>query len=759
MASIKATDRVRAEDRVRRTYVRFRDRAYRLTPENDRLLRDLTLEMRRDDLRDISARRLIERLPEETRRSIETRAAEERLDLDNIRLGEPELIFFLSRISILPEELPVDPLRLLTDLSEGKLINEVRENGRLPSIAIVLNEESLIASDLRLVDRPPEKVRRILEILRENPELMDVLLHRLGLGELIDLHSFELLRHIVFGLLEYRAELGRFDFERRFGRGITVEAVAEAARLGLLYDRLELVPRWAPEWRMIRAAYVRGEALPPESIKWDSFGPGTGIRYLAGLRSTGLSEFRTDRLTFKNKIEGLVAYGATYLEILEALTRQESPLSVEQLLVTSDYKSILTPPAAAAIVDAQAKVEVFGPIFELLVSKPEGLREEESRAILVGILAKETPDSILNRETAKDSRPTAHEQLLDVIESRSPLKDPAATAEARKVLRRSPQALYHTQRYIGGHYSLGFLSSFPQSEAGRFLLDLIEKTISRPVVMRQGFLGSAFALAGQQIEKDNLDMHDSVREKLTGLASAAAELPEAKQIDRDAKTLSINESRYTTTPAEQVIWKARGHAALLLLVRIFLSPDRAGRLPYEVSAQTALRAAEQLREAVDYEKYPELAYIPYLPAFILARMGGEFRDKALDELKTALIDSGRNGLLSAVGMVQGVTRGEIYIDLANILKEIDRPELDPEIRLLGYILRSERLQRQYQENLFDLARLFLAEMPSQLLKELTDLIDTQQYEEVSVRVEKWIKERLQRFAEFATSAASGVLSQ
>ncbi|MBI5698753.1 hypothetical protein HZC35_00395 [Candidatus Saganbacteria bacterium] len=716
--------------------------------------------MRRDDLRDITARRLIEKLPEATRGRIETRAQEERLDLEEIRLSEPELIYFLSRLS-LPEarEEAADPVRLLRAISEGRLINEVRENGRLPSISIVLNEESLIASDLRLVDRPPEEVRRILEILREDPELMDILLHRLGLGELKDLHSFELLRHIVFGLLEYRAELGRFEFERRFGRGITAEAIAEAVRLGLLHDRLDVGPRWAPEWRMIRAAYVRGEVLSPDSIKWDSFGPGTGIRYLAGLRSTGLSEFRTDRLTLKNKIEGLVAFGATYLDILEALTRQESPLSVEQLLVTSDHKSILTWPAATAIIDAQAQVEVFGPIFELLVSKPEGLREEESRTILVGILSKETPDSILNRETATDSRPTAHEQLLAVIESQSPLQDKGATAEARKLLRRSPQVLYHAQRFIGSKYSHGVLSSFPQSEVGRFLLDLIEKTLGRPVVMRQGFLGSVFALAGQQIENDNLDMHGSVREILPRLAAAAAEWPEAKQIDRDAKTLSINESQYTATPAEQVIWKARGHAALLLLVRIFLSPDRAGRLPYEVSAQTALRAAEKLRGEVDYEKYSELAYIPYLPAFILARMGGEFRDKALDELKTALVEGGRNGLLAAVGMVQGVTRGEIYIDLANILKEIDRPELDPEIRLLGYILRSERLQMQYQENLFDLARLFLAEMPSQLLKELTDLIDTQQYEEVSVRVEKWIKERLQRFADFTTSAASGVPNQ
>jgi hypothetical protein len=720
--------------------------------------------MRRENTREISARRLVERLPEETRRSIETRATEERLDLDNIRLGEPELIFFLSRISIpeaveearLPEELSADPIRLLRTISEGRFINEAREAGHLPTISILMDEQALMTSDPRIAEHPPEEVRRILELLRENPELGDILLRRLGLEELGDLHGWELLRHIVFGLLEYRAELGRFEFESRFGRGLTIEVIAEAARLGLLYDRLEVNPRWAPEWRMIRAAYVRGQALPPDSIRWEDLDPAAGIRFLAGLRATRITEFKIDRLTFQNKIEGLVAIGTTYLEVFEGLTRQEAPLTAEEMLVVSDPKSHLTPPAVAAIIDAQAKVEVFGPIFKAVAAdKPEGLREEESRAVLSGILAKETPDNTLNRET--EDRRTAHEQLLAIIDF--PEDDLVSSAEARKLLRNSPQALYHTLRYYLREYSRALPADPGQSNAGHFLMDLLEKILNRPVTVRQAFLGAVFALAEQQIERDTLSLHKVVREKLQRLMAAAVKLdspvplPEAKLFDRDVRAFLGKDLPRSASRSEQATWEAQGRATLLLLVKTFLSPDQFGPLPFEVSARTAMRAAEKLREMVDHEKDPSLAFVPYLPAFIGARMGGEFRDRALDELKVILTSGGGKGLLSAATrVVQGIAQSEIYTDLAHILREIDLSELDPEIRLLGHILRSERLQKHYQENLFALARLLLAQMPTDLLKALTDLLDTGQHEEVSLRVERWLTDRLNAFREVGASA-------
>ena len=771
---VKGPERVQAEERVRRTYLRPQVRDYRLSPEYSRVLDDLTLDMRRENTREISARRLVERLPEETRRSIETRATEERLDLDNIRLGEPELIFFLSRISIpeaveearLPEELSADPIRLLRTISEGRFINEAREAGHLPTISILMDEQALMTSDPRIAEHPPEEVRRILELLRENPELGDILLRRLGLEELGELHGWELLRHIVFGLLEYRAELGRFEFESRFGRGLTIEVIAEAARLGLLYDRLEVNPRWAPEWRMIRAAYVRGQALPPDSIRWEDLDPAAGIRFLAGLRATRITEFKIDRLTFQNKIEGLVAIGTTYLEVFEGLTRQEAPLTAEEMLVVSDPKSHLTPPAVAAIIDAQAKVEVFGPIFKAVAAdKPEGLREEESRAVLSGILSKETPDSTLNRTAEEEgSRRTAHDQLLAIVDF--PENDLVSSAEARKLLRNSPQALYHTLRYYLREYSRALPADPGQSNAGHFLMDLLEKILNRPVTVRQAFLGAVFALAEQQIERDTLSLHKVVREKLQRLMAAAlaldspAPIPEAKLFDRDVRIFSGEDLPRSASRSEQATWEAQGRATLLLLAKIFLSPDQFGPLPFEVSAQTAMRAAEKLREMVDHEKDASLAFVPYLPAFIGARMGGKFGDTALDELKVALISGGGKGLLSSTRVVQGIAQSEIYTDLANILREIDLAELEPEIRLLGHILRSERLQKQYQDDLFALGRMLLAQMPTDLLKGLTDLIDIGQYEEVSLRVERWLKSKLDDISGFgeAPSGASAARS-
>jgi len=729
------------------------------------------VDMRRENVREIPARRLIERLPEETRRSIETRATEERLDLDNIRLGEPELIFFLSRISIpetgeevrLPEEPQADPIRLLRTISEGRLINEVREAVQPTSLSILLNEQSLMASDPRLAGRSPEEVRRILEILRETPELIEFLKSRLSLRELSGLHGWELLRHIVFGLLEYRAELGRFEFEKRFGRGISIEVVEEAARLGLLYERLEVNTRWLPEWRMIRAGYVREGAPPAGSICWDILEAAGGIRFLAGLRATRLTEFKTDRLTYRNKIEGLAAIGTSYLEVIEGLTRQEAPITVEEMLVVSDPKSHLTPPAVAAIIDAHEKVEIFGPTFEAVaVGKPEGLREEESRAVLRGILAKETPDNTLNRET--EDRRTAHEQLLAIIDF--PEDDMASSAEARKLVRSSPQGLYHTLRYYLREYSRALPADPAQSNAGHFLMDLLEKILNRPVTVRQAFLGAVFALAEQQIEHDTFSMHKAVREKLERLMAMAlaldspAPIPEAKLLDRDVRAFLGEDIIGSASRSEQATWEAQGRAILLLLAKIFLSSDQFGPLPFEVSAQTARRAAEKLRELVDHEKDAFLAFVPYLPAFVGARMGGEFRDRALDELKVVLISGGGKGLLSAINVVQGVDRGEIYTDMANILREIDLSEVEPELRLLGHILRSERLQKQYQEDLFALARMLLAQMPTDLLKGLTDLIDIGQYEEVSLRVERWLKSKLDDISGFgeAPSGASAARS-
>jgi hypothetical protein len=717
--------------------------------------------MRRENTREITARRLVERLPAETRRLIETRVAEEReeerLDLDSVRLGEPELIFFLSRISLpeVREEDPTDPIRLLRTISEGRLRNDVREIGQLPTLSILADEQQLVTADPHIAEHPPEEIRRILELLRENPELRSILLERVGLEELRGLHGWELLRYIVRGLLEYRAELGRVEYERRFGRVIPARELIEAARLAILYDRLDVSPRFMPEWRMIRAAYVRGQALPPDSIRWDNLDPTAGIRFLAGLRATRITEFKIDRLTFQNKIEGLVAIGTTYLEVFEGLTRQEAPLTAEEMLVVSDPKSHLTPPAVAAIIDAQAKVEVFGPIFKAVAAdKPEGLREEESRAVLSGILAKETPDNTLNRET--EDRRTAHEQLLAIIDF--PEDDLVSSAEARKLLRNSPQALYHTLRYYLREYSRALPADPGQSNAGHFLMDLLEKILNRPVTVRKAFLGTVFALAEQQIEFDNLSLHDSVRAKLQQLLAAAVKLdspvplPEAKLFDRDVRAFLGKDLPRSASRSEQATWEAQGRATLLLLVKTFLSPDQFGPLPFEVSARTAMRAAEKLREMVDHEKDPSLAFVPYLPAFIGARMGGEFRDRALDELKVILTSGGGKGLLSSTRVVQGIAQSEIYTDLAHILREIDLSELDPEIRLLGHILRSERLQKHYQENLFALARLLLAQMPTDLLKALTDLLDTGQHEEVSLRVERWLTDRLNAFREVGASA-------
>lgn len=752
--------RVGAADRVlRRSYTRPQVRDLRLTPEYRRVLDTLTQEMRRENTREITARRLVERLPEETRRRIEDRALEKGLDLDNIRLGEPEIIYFLSRISTpevmdevrLTEESTADPIRLLMTISEGRFVNEAREAGQLPPLSILMDEQALMTADPRIAEYPPEDVRRVLELLREHPELKEMILHRLGLETLRGLHGWELLRHIVFGLLEYRAELGRFEFERRFGRGLTTEVIAEAARLAIIYDRLDVNHRFMPEWRMIRTAYLSDQAVRDAATRFSPDSPvREEIQFLAGLRATRITEFKIDRLTFQNKIEGLVAIGTTYLEVFDGLTRQEAPLTAEEMLVVSDPKSHLTSPAVAAIIDAQSEVEIFGPVFKMVAAdKPAGLREEEGRAILAGMLSRETPDLTLNRKT--EDRRTAHDQLLAIIDF--PENDLASSAEARKLLRNSPQALYHTLRYYLREYSRALPVDPGQSNVGHFLMDLTEKILNRPLTVRKAFLGIVFALAEQQLERDTLSLHKSVRVKLQQLMAMAQVLdspttiPEAKLFGRDVRVFSGEDLPRSASRSEQVTWEAQGHAALLLLAKIFLSPDQFGPLPFEVSAQTAMRTAEKLRELVDHEKDTSL-----LPAFIGARMGGEFRDRALDELKVVLISGGGKGLLAATGVVQGVDRGEIYTDLANILREIDLSELDPEIRLLGHILRSERLQRQYQENLFAVARLLLAQMPADLLNALTDLLDTGQHEEVSRRVESWLTDRLNAFREVGASA-------
>jgi hypothetical protein len=156
-------------------------------------------------------------------------------------------------------------------------------------------------------------------------------------------------------------------------------------------------------------------------------------------------------------------------------------------------------------------------------------------------------------------------------------------------------------------------------------------------------------------------------------------------------------------------------------------------LVLNVRAQLASASAQILEEAQaaagDLAKYtsthklrtPDTAYIP---AFVMARIGAEHREKAADEIKRVLAERGRRGIYLALDVVQNILGPDIYLALGKAYKAANQLELYPEILIYGNIIK-ETSRRDKVGTILEVLK-----NNQMLWKNLIDLLEKEKFEDV-----------------------------
>jgi hypothetical protein len=114
----------------------------------------------------------------------------------------------------------------------------------------------------------------------------------------------------------------------------------------------------------------------------------------------------------------------------------------------------------------------------------------------------------------------------------------------------------------------------------------------------------------------------------------------------------------------------------------------------EKMLKDAKEAAETLLRFALSQKL-KATEIAYLPGFIAARIPGEYREKAVDEIKRAIEDDhGRDGIYLALNMVQNILGPEIYTALGKAYKDLKMSEHYPEALIYADIIKeTNRLEK------------------------------------------------------------------
>jgi len=158
-----------------------------------------------------------------------------------------------------------------------------------------------------------------------------------------------------------------------------------------------------------------------------------------------------------------------------------------------------------------------------------------------------------------------------------------------------------------------------------------------------------------------------------------------------------------------------------------------------------LLEAEQLEEARGYaqgaaafaRRQNLFTDVTYIPGFLAYSIGNEPREKALEDLKTALRSDRGKGLFASMDIVQDILPNETYTDLGNIIKELEPEDLEPHVIVYGALLRSNKFSHERAKRILE-----GIEKDKDLWIKLLDLIGTRQFEEVHRRITAWLKENL-----------------
>ncbi len=165
----------------------------------------------------------------------------------------------------------------------------------------------------------------------------------------------------------------------------------------------------------------------------------------------------------------------------------------------------------------------------------------------------------------------------------------------------------------------------------------------------------------------------------------------------------------------------------------------------QVLSITELLEAEQFEEAREFaqdaaafaRRQNLITDVTYIPGFLAYSIGNEPRDKALEDLKTALRSDRGKGLFAAMGVVQNILKDETYTNLGNIIKELESEGLEPRVVVYGALLRTSKFSYERAKRILE-----AMQKDKDLWINLLDLIGTRQFEEAHRRIVSWLKQNL-----------------
>ena len=540
------------------------------------------------------------------------------------------------------------------------------------------DEKRLLADTLQL---EPDKLERVLNHLlsinKYFPDIYDIiksLENRIG-------SNFEDAVRCVSKLRESGIDIKFVDFMRILSLGITQGMAYQISsardeilsglgphdifRLGQIYEMMRNNKYFtASEWNSFLSFYVNNQRFR-ESFVVNYIKP-TDQPHLINLHDAQTAEIFDQ--------QSLLQRGKLYFDTFAILEEYKS-ISIPEETQSTVIASLFTVyPGEKYSAEIETAIVDHGKnMVPLLLKGAKNIGEERTERIIQKIAANE------------DDYEYVMQYLIDIIGKGRPMDTDYQIAV--NILRREPTGLFNL---------------LSEKKLNGYLVSLIIKILneSAPDKSIVAQILSAFSFIGQKVVDNAIALsNDKLRKAIIGYLNHAADLK-----IKNAELL-IADYKYRLERIKETIPKLESKLGVHNLFEFILLIESFSvyhirhtiRSFSEGKEALLLEARRTALEVLDFAREQESGSpdIAYLPGFIAARIPGEYREKAVDEIKRAIkADPERNGIYAALDIVQNILGPEIYIALGKAYKDLEMSELYPEALIYANIIKETNRRKK-----------------------------------------------------------------